>query len=86
MVERPDYVPLSWTRGPLNRRFWRNPTRVFVWLVVLPFCLAAVAAFKLTTGATVMGALILLFTVISIVQAVIYAPRALRAARAHERG
>jgi hypothetical protein len=25
MVERPDYVPHTWTRGWLNRRFWPSP-------------------------------------------------------------
>lgn len=85
MAERPDYVPRMWTRGRLNRQFWASPTRVFAWLVVAPFGCLIVAALNLIVGATVIGVVLLLCAVVSIRQAAIYAPRALRAVRAQER-
>jgi hypothetical protein len=85
MSERPDYVPPTWTRGPLNRRFWTDPTRVFAWLVVTPFGFLAVALLNLLVGSTVIGVLLAVGTVVAGIQAVIYAPRALRAVRANKR-
>lgn len=85
MAERPDYVPRTWTRGPLNRHFWSNPTRVFAWLVVTPFGFVVVALLNFLAGGTVVGVLLLLGAGISAIQAAIYAPRALRAVRARER-
>jgi hypothetical protein len=85
MAQRPDYVPRMWTRGRLNRHFWESPTRVFAWLLVAPFGFVLVAALNLIVGATVVGVIVLLCAAVSIGQAVIYAPRALRAVRAQER-
>jgi hypothetical protein len=85
MAERPDYLPRTWTRVPLDRHFWASPTHVFAWLVVAPFGFVVVAALNLIVGSTVVGAIVLLCAVVSIVQAAIYAPRALRAVRAQER-
>jgi len=84
MAERPDYVPRMWTRGRLNRHFWESPTRVFAWLLVAPFGFIGVAALNLIVGATVVGVIVLLCAVVAIVQAAIYAPRALHAMRARE--
>ncbi len=79
MVERPNYVPRTWTRGALNRRFWSSPKRVFAWLVVTPFGFVAVAALQFVAGDTLLGVLFAVGAGVNGAQAAIYAPRALRA-------
>jgi hypothetical protein len=81
MVERPSYVPRTWTRGALNRRFWSSPKRVFAWLVVTPFGFVAVAALQFMAGDAILGVLFAVGAGVSGAQAAIYAPRALRAVR-----
>jgi hypothetical protein len=34
--EPPDWVPPMWTRGRLNRRFYRSPGRMLIWFSVVP--------------------------------------------------
>jgi hypothetical protein len=78
---RPDYVPPAWTRGPINRRFWRSPRRVFVWLLAAPLVTGGVALGVLLAGQTALGVLLAVAAAVSLAQGVIYAPRAWRASR-----
>jgi hypothetical protein len=84
MRERPDYVPWIWTRGRLNRQFWSSPTRMFAWLVVAPFGLLAVTLLQFAVGSTALGVAFAVSTSAATIEALIYAPRALRAARSSE--
>jgi hypothetical protein len=82
MAERPDYVPRLWTQGPVNRRFQSSPRRVLVWLVVV-----AVFGIVLTTALFAAGPqgrfpyVMGVATVIGVLNALIYGPRAYRAMR-----
>jgi ABC-type dipeptide/oligopeptide/nickel transport system permease subunit len=82
MTERPDYVPRTWTGGRINSWIAERPMRVFVWLLSVPGVVLAAAVVCLLIGRTVAGVVLMVAACPVGGQAVIYAPRALRAARA----
>lgn len=81
MKQRPDYVPVTWTGGRLNRSFARSPRRVFWWLVLTPLLCLGAGILLFVAGALAFGILALAAAIVNAVQAAIYAPRARRASR-----
>lgn len=80
MAQRPDYVPSMWTQGSMNRWFQTDPRRVVAWFIVAPAVAVLVAAGLLLSG-SFLGWLAALAAVALLWQAMVYLPRALRAAR-----
>jgi hypothetical protein len=85
MAERPDYVPWTWTHGRLNRRFWSSPTRILAGLVVMPFALLAISLLQFGLGSTTWGVVFAVSAGAATIEAVVYAPRARRAARSNKK-
>jgi hypothetical protein len=78
--ELPDWVPPMWTRGRMNRAFWRSPGRMLVWFCAAPLAAAAVTIASALSG----GRTWLVFAAVTVLlarQSVVYGPRALRAHR-----
>jgi hypothetical protein len=80
---RPDYVPRAWTQGSIDTRFQQSPARVFWWLIGMAVIPTAIGVTLLASGsvwsADGLGAVCLFVGVISIWQALVYCPKALRA-------
>jgi O-antigen/teichoic acid export membrane protein len=80
MSQRPDYVPLMWTQGSLNRRFQGSPRRVLVWLVASAILSVVLTSTLFATGAAAAFSYVMtVATVIGVINALIYGPRAYRA-------
>jgi hypothetical protein len=79
-MERPDYVPRTWTRGPVNRWFISKPQRVVAWYAAVVIIALGLAVAALLSGALFVRAFAVAM-VGAVIQAVIYGPRAWRARR-----
>jgi hypothetical protein len=77
---RPDYVPSTWTQGPLDRWLQKHPRRVVGWFIVAPTVIVLLATALLISGSW-MGWLVAVAAAALLLQAFVYLPCALKASR-----